>query len=108
MWFSKLQADFLGVASSALCMVHCAVMPLVVVVAGWANLDYFFVFMSLIAVFWATRTITDSKKKMLFWLSWLIFAIGLMGENIGIGFLGYIGSVGLIVLHFLNIRKIYA
>ncbi|MEM7484923.1 MAG: MerC domain-containing protein [Bacteroidota bacterium] len=113
-------ADLLGVASSGLCAIHCAATPLFFAArpvlestmhqhhhgAGfWALLDYLFLVLSLVAVWYSSRHTVHKGIKKVLWGAWVVFAIGLLSESFhfeyGKWFM-YIGSIILVVAHFYN------
>ncbi|MEL6845847.1 MAG: MerC domain-containing protein [Bacteroidota bacterium] len=115
-------ADWVGMVASGLCTLHCILTPVIFaakpffVTAGtghthgpalWSSLDYVFLFMSLMAVWYAVDHAATSFMKAAFWLFWGIFAFGLFMEGYEIQagkWLMYAGSIALIVMHFLNYR----
>ncbi|WP_236974613.1 MerC domain-containing protein [Membranihabitans maritimus] len=113
-------SDILGASSSALCILHCLISPLIFVLAPivdsghsnhlhisgggfWGFLDLIFLILGLIAVQFTSVRNTIIKKIL--WGAWLILALGLgmdkMGEVLG-HFLMYTGSAGLVVTHIIN------
>jgi hypothetical protein len=113
-------ADCLGATASAFCLLHCTVvsasvlaLPLLVGTEGghesrfWSGLDYIFLAISLVAVWYAGRGTRHSLHRRLLWLAWFVFAAGILAESFRFAFghgLMYLGSVGLIVVHLLNMR----
>ncbi len=115
-------SDLLGVAASGLCAIHCALTPLFFATrpvlestlghhhhgAGfWALLDYLFLVLSLVAVWYSARHTSHTGIKKVLWGAWIIFAIGLLSEPFhfhhGIWFM-YAGSITLVVAHLYNHR----
>jgi hypothetical protein len=73
----------------------------------WSGLDYVFLAISLVAVWYAGRGTRHLLYRTLLWLAWCVFAGGILAESLGFAFghgLMYLGSVGLIVVHLLNMR----
>ena len=109
------KADYFGIAGSVLCIVHCLLVPALALGssfahdhhsnAGLLSLDYLFILINGIAVYYATRDHKSLPLKILLWGALLLFAISLIFENRNGIFtlLGYIGSGLLIVGHLLNI-----
>lgn len=126
----RQNADFLGMLSSSLCLVHCIAVPLVM---GWYsvmehsghdhatvghahshlsmggfNWDLFFVALGAIAVYFSTRAhhITPTLKAVL-WGFFAVFAVGIFLEQRipAFQYVGYVGSLGLIVGHWINYRR---
>ena len=115
-------ADWFGAAASGLCALHCAVTPLFFVTRPvlestvdfhhhgsgfWSLLDYVFLALSLIAVWYSARHTTHKGGRRLLWDAWVLFAVGLLSEvfhfHQGI-WLMYIGSITLVVTHLYNHR----
>ncbi len=116
--------DILGATVSGLCTIHCLLTPLIFVARPllddtmghdhhghhsglWAYLDYLFLVLSLIAVYLSARHSSRSSFKWALWLSWAVFAGGLVGESTGINgssYLMYAGSLSLIIVHLGNLR----
>ena len=72
----------------------------------WHNLDYFFILITLIAVFFATRKSIVSWVKTALWSAAILFVVSILLEESvnGIEYLAYFASALLIVFHFLNQR----
>lgn len=72
----------------------------------WHTLDYFFVIITLIAVYFATRKSLISWIKIGLWSAASLFVVSiLLQESIaGVEYLAYFASALLIVFHFLNQR----
>lgn len=114
------RSDLFGATISGLCSIHCAITPLFLASQPllekhahghnhgiWASLDYIFLILSLVAVWYSSRHTSYLKIKWILWISWILFAVGLILEMTGQSsnkLLMYIGSIALIVTHFANIR----
>lgn len=118
--FISKRSDILGAASSALCIVHCIISPLIFAVAPfigysdsvtnhdhgkgmWDFMDVIFLILGLIAVQF-TKVKFGIIKKIL-WASWFVLAMGLGLDRLGSQpghFLMYTGSSGLIFTHIIN------
>ncbi|WP_291725868.1 MerC domain-containing protein [Bernardetia sp.] len=132
-----INSDFVGAMSAFLCIVHCAIVPILmgfhsVYYAGdvlssqvevehshthfsitssfndiyWHSLDYFFIVITLVAVFFATRKSIVSWIKIGLWSCASLFVVSILLENFieGIEYLAYFASFLLIIFHFLNQR----
>ena len=127
-----INSDFVGAISAFLCIIHCAIVPILmglhsVYYAGnvltpssetehshihffegsyWHYLDYFFIFITLIAVFFATRTSVVVWIRVGLWSCASLFIISILLEEqiVGIEFISYLASALLIIFHFLNQR----
>lgn len=114
------RSDLLGVLASGLCAVHCAVTPLLFVVppllgeadhrhapGPWALLDYSFLLVSGLAVWYSTRKTDSPITRWVFWMAWGCFALGLLFEasdGLPGEWLKYAGSLALIITHVVNFR----
>ena len=113
-------SDWLGVAASALCTIHCALSPLFFVSkpvlastfgpqmhthGPWASLDYVFLILSLLAVWYSSEHTRDSAIAWILWGAWATFAVGLFFEPLEWSFgkiLMYVGSIVLVIAHLKN------
>ena len=113
-------SDWLGVSASTLCIVHCALTPLIFTAkpvfygmigkqvhnhGAWAALDYVFLILSLIAVYYSARHTAHPILKWVFWAAWIVFACGLLFEphTMTSGhWLMYAGSIVLVIAHLIN------
>ena len=110
----KTKSDYLGIVSSTLCALHCAFTPFFIAALSavktaensFAWLDYVFVALCLWAVYHASKHSSSKLIKMGLWAAWAVFAIGIVFEDAaeGMVYMGYAGSLGLVVLHIFNIR----
>lgn len=115
-------SDFLGVAASGLCAIHCALTPVFFAARPvlestighhhhgdgfWALLDYLFLVISLVAVWYSAKHTHHIGIKRVLWVAWGVFAVGLLSEifhfEYGI-WLMYLGSIALVVTHSYNHR----
>ena len=118
----KSKSDVLGVLASGLCAVNCAATPLVFMALPtmeascsatgcctgyWGALDYLFLALSAVAVWFSTRKSGFRSLKRLLWAFWAVFGVGLLaGSTIGTDgkWLMYLGSAGLVFTHLYNIQ----
>jgi hypothetical protein len=107
---SLLSSDTYGMVNSALCMVHCLAMPVMVTV-GASFLSHPAVELAFIGLAaWAVRSATGASTpvhlKVLLWTMWSIFTTCLLLEDVHelFGLLGLGASAGLIAGHVLNLR----
>ena len=116
------RSDVWGAAVSALCAIHCTLTPLIFAAKPllistvaepevhtdfWHFLDYIFVILSFMAVLISTRNTTFKALVKYLWIAWVIFALGILAEQLEIHtgiWLMYIGSVSLIIAHIKNYR----
>ena len=112
---SHSKADYMGMAGSILCLIHCLITPALALgsslsvhshaVGGIFNLDYLFILVNGIAVYFATREHRIPLLRVFLWGSWLLFSVSLLLENMHPFFkiMGYVGSGLLIVGHGYNL-----
>lgn len=109
------KADYIGILGSVLCIVHCLLVPALAFGStlahnhhanvGLVSLDYLFILINGVAVYYATRDHKSLPLRILLWGALSVFSISLIMENHhGIfSWLGYVGSGLLIAGHMLNI-----
>ena len=119
------KSDLLGIMASGLCAVHCAVTPFFFAARplldkavcdrsccsnaplGWAMLDYLFLLISLLAVWYSAKHTTSRTVRFLLWVGWACFAVGLLLEGGAFAsgkWMMYTGSAGLVATHVVNFR----
>lgn len=110
------KADYIGIAGSVLCLIHCLAAPVLVMTsnllrddtlrAGFLSLDYVFIAVNIIAVYFATRHHSSSIIRTALWSFLLLFAIGLILEDVSPAFeyIAYAASAGLVISHLVNLR----
>ena len=91
--FKKIKIDGLGAFVSALCMLHCLATPIFFIAsactasccnlapAWWQALDYAFLFISVFAVFQATRTSTNPWIANGLWTSWFCLSFFILNAK---------------------------
>ncbi|MDO6437801.1 MerC domain-containing protein [Cyclobacterium sp. 1_MG-2023] len=113
-------SDTLGAIAGALCVVHCMATPLVFIllncptetcigVAGlWSNLDYFFLFVSFIAVSRSSQNTSRDFMKPALWSSWLLLFLLILIEKNSWYLLPemviYVAAMLLALLHVYNLK----
>jgi len=118
MFLIKQKSDILGTFASSLCLLHCIATPfLFIAKAGsvsccditltwWKFIDYFFLVISFLAIFWSTTTTNIGWIKPSLWLSWFILLIVVLNEKFEFFPLAeiaiYIPAFALIILHLYN------
>lgn len=113
-------SDLVGILASGLCIVHCAIAPVIFAarplfsghghnhtssLLSWDILDFFFLGLSLVAVIYSANHTRNKLVKLGFWASWLLFAGGLAGEHYALfngDWMMYAGSGMLVGLHLIN------
>ena len=111
MKFSKITTpDYIGIASASLCVVHCVLTPFLIFfftnTVWWEKFSYFFLSLSFISAFQATKHSKNRKVLSLIWCSFALLAIGILFEEDfpKLEILNYLASLGLIIGHILNIK----
>jgi len=118
MLITKQKPDNLGAIASSLCLVHCIATPFLFVVqtgvstccdaapSWWKMLDYFFLVISFVAIYWSTKTSSIKWMKPLLWINWFILLAIILNEKLEIMALPeasiYLPAFALIVLHLYN------
>ena len=119
----KEKPDLVGMFASGLCAIHCAITPFIFVakpflnqVVGsselncahaplaWRLFDFFFLFVSLLAVGYSAKNSDRLAIKRTFWISWSFLFVGLVTAKFFGHALMYIGSFALVATHFINFR----
>ena len=112
--------DKIGIAATALCMIHCIGTPFIFIAKAcstaccadaplwWQLIDYFF----LIITFWVIYNITQSKTKnwlkKAFWISWVLLLFVTINQTLQLFSINsvffYLPAFSIIILHFYNIK----
>lgn len=110
-------SDRVGIAASAVCMVHCLIFPLMVLLRVplsewlhefWHTLDYVFLAVSFLAVYFSSKSTPKFWMKYFLWTSF--FALGAsvtlkhhetVFEALAVG-----SALLLITAHLINIRQL--
>ncbi|MPR35306.1 MerC domain-containing protein [Salmonirosea aquatica] len=111
---SHSKADYMGIAGSVLCLIHCLITPVLALgtsltahshTIGVIDLDYFFILINGVAVYFATREHRNPLLRLFLWSAFLLFSVSLILENYFPAFrtLGYLGSGLLIAGHVYNL-----
>ena len=114
------KADLVGISGSVLCLVHCLLSPALLLGsslasehthhvhgAAFAQLDWVFIVINGLAVYYATKGHSSSPLRLFMWFSFGIFAISLLLEEAQplFAWAGYGGSGLLIIGHLYNLIK---
>ncbi len=115
--FLDKKADYLGIAGSVLCIIHCLLTPVLIMTStllkdnlvrtSVLGLDYVFIGVNVMAVYFATRHATSPAIKMALWSFLALFAGALLLEHTNrvFEYLTYVASAGLVFTHLLNLRQ---
>lgn len=115
-------ADRLGIMSAVICTVHCLVVPLLFLLkywwtnamgktlwggglpSWWESFDYLFLVVGFIAVYHASSHAAGKGIRLSLWFFWACLAVAVIFEDT-LHWMAYIASAGLIVTHFINIKR---
>lgn len=116
------KSDIIGMAVSALCFIHCIATPFIFAAQTctrsccaetpfwWRTIDYVFLAISFIAIWFSTRNTIKNWLKIILWINWGVLSLVLIFEDIAIELLFerivLVPAISLIVFHSYN--KIYA
>lgn len=115
--FIDKKADYVGITGSVLCMIHCIAAPVLVMTAGlfhndtlrtgFLGLDYVFIAVNIVAVYFATRQHTSPAIRMSLWSFLALFAVALLleGSSSTFEYVAYVASAGLVITHLINLRQ---
>lgn len=112
--------DNVGIIASSLCMIHCIGTPFLFIAKActtsccseaplwWQIIDYVFLFISFIAIYFVTKQISSAWMKKTFWISWFILLLTILNHTFPIFELNknfiYVPASAIIILHFYNLR----
>lgn len=108
-------SDLLGMVSAGLCLIHCIVLPIFLLSAtfstgllshNWHWLDYIFIMLALVAVYFSAKRVSNLYIRIGMWLSVFIFGVALLAHEISeyAQYISIAASLTLMLLHFVNIR----
>jgi hypothetical protein len=110
----RKNSDLLGIISAGLCLIHCIALPVFLlgtlsaglVLSNWHWLDFIFIALACVAVYFSTKKTASVLIKTGMWTSVTIFAIALLSHEISVyaQYISIAASVALMLLHFINIR----
>jgi len=112
------KSDSIGVLASMICLVHCIATPFIFIAQAcsssccestpiwWKWIDYLFLIISFVAVYYSTKLTTNKKISLELWLSWVALFLIILNEKIQLIHLPeysiYIPALSLIILHIYN------
>lgn len=114
--FLSRKADYIGITGSVLCIIHCLVTPLLLMSSsllkvdalrfGYLSLDYVFICVNIVAVYFATRHFASPIVKACLWGFLSLFTVAILLEDVNevFEYVGYMASAGLVITHLVNIR----
>lgn len=117
---SRIPLDNVGIIAGTLCMIHCISTPFLFIAKAcssvccadapvwWQLIDYAFLIISFIAIYFITKKSTLSWIKITFWISWFLLLLTLLNHTFRIislpEYLIYIPASAIIILHFYNLK----
>ena len=115
-----LPFDSIGIIASTLCTIHCIVTPFIFIAKActatccseapswWLMIDYLFLIISFIAIFFISKNLTIKWLKNTFWISWIVLLVTIANHSINLLYIPknfiYIPSSLIIILHFYNLQ----
>lgn len=120
MYRLSLPFDSIGIIASTLCTIHCIATPFIFIAKAcsaaccseapswWIMIDYVFLIISFLAIFFISKRLTVQWLKNTFWISWTLLLITIINHSVNIiqlpnNFI-YIPSISIIILHFYNLQ----
>lgn len=116
--FDKQRADTIGIIASSLCLVHCVATPFLFIAKAcaatccsntpswWRSIDYFFLVVSYVAIYYATKNSTKNWVKIALWVTWIVLLFTIFNESVTIITLPemfiYYPALGIVLLHLYN------
>ena len=116
----KINSDYLGVFAGSLCMIHCALTPLLFLtqtqllnigflnLSTWKSINYIFLAISAIAVFRSVQNSTNFYIKGLLAFFWVLLSGLILNELLEVYHIAeafsYIAASSLCGLHIYNLK----
>ncbi|MDR6458124.1 hypothetical protein J2786_001217 [Chryseobacterium vietnamense] len=103
--------DAVGISAAVLCLIHCIVFPLLLIVPlGISHnpyIDLAFLFIGAVVVYRITKKMENRWLKFLFWISLSLIFISILTDFLFEVHLPliYIGAAGLITGHIINFKN---
>lgn len=103
--------DAVGISAAALCLIHCIVFPLLMIIPlGISHnpyIDLAFLIIGAVVVYRITRNMDSKWLRFLFWASIILISVSVLADlifEIHIPLI-YAGAVGLITCHIINFKN---
>ena len=112
--------DSIGIVAGILCGIHCLATPFIFIAKAcsatccseaptwWTTIDYIFLLISFIAIYFITKNSKLNWLKYSFWVSWIALFIIIANHSLKIfstaDYLIYIPASMIIILHFYNMQ----
>ncbi|MCU0392616.1 MAG: MerC domain-containing protein [Thermoflexibacter sp.] len=111
----NFKADYLGMLSAGLCLIHCVLLPIVFAwravnfehdVEGIFKWDYIFLVISFYAVYQAAKTTISPIIRWALWASFILLTTSIILESYAevFEYIIIFASVCLVIIHFFNLR----
>ena len=113
-------SDYIGASTSGLCMLHCFATPLIFLSQSaainislditflWYSLNYMFLLISFIAIYYSVKNSSNFLVKVLLYLFWLLLSALIINEGLSIfpvpELYTYISALSLSSLHIYNLK----
>ncbi len=115
-----LPSDSIGIIASSLCAIHCIATPFVFIAKAcsvtccaeaplwWVMIDYAFLIISFIAIYYTNKNSSVTWLKYFLWISWFLLLITISNHSIEFMYLPenfiYIPAFSIIILHLYNLK----
>ncbi|MEM9546332.1 MAG: MerC domain-containing protein [Bacteroidota bacterium] len=115
-----MNPDYVGALASGLCLIHCAVTPFLFVAKAysvtacsaaptwWRAVDYIFLIVSFVAIYFTSKNASKSWVKSSLWVSWIVLAITILSESFHWGLVPhafiYVPALAIVGLHIYNLK----
>lgn len=112
--------DSIGIIAGFLCAIHCIATPFLFIAKAcsatccseaptwWTAIDYLFLIISFIAIYFITKKDQNKWLKISFWTSWIILLITILNHSLNIISLPenfvYIPAGLIVILHIYNMQ----
>lgn len=103
--------DTIGISAATLCLLHCIVFPLLMVlpfgITHSGLIDLLFLVIGILIVYSLSKRTSNQLLLFLFWLSLAFISVSVFADlffEIHLPFI-YIGAVGLIIGHIINFKN---
>ena len=115
-----LPSDRIGIIASFLCTIHCIATPFLFIAKAcsvtccaeaplwWVMIDYVFLIVSFVAIYYTNKNSSIRWLKSFLWISWFLLLITILNHSIGFIYLPenfiYIPAFSIILLHLYNLK----
>ncbi len=116
----ELHYDKIGIISSSLCMIHCIGTPFIFIAKAcsatccsdapiwWLMIDYLFLIISFVAIYFTTRKPTKPWLNVFFWIAWVVLLFATLEHSFSLSIVPkyfiYIPALTVVALHFYNLK----